>query len=84
MLCGINCYKVKVRTTNGLGTTSHTKPFREFLAQGGEYFNCENGIAYVVARSMAEVEELLGLGNILACERVGIGYVAGLSNQRAA
>lgn len=73
------CFKVRVRTTSGLGDTSHTKigvkSNDEYMS--GQYFACERGVAYVFATDMCEVVELLGKGTVLSIDEVGPGYVAG-------
>ena len=71
----MNCYKVKVKTTSSLNDTfcitkSGTK-------ETERYFECENGIIYVIGNNLTEIEKLFDEKVILSVERVGIGYYFG-------
>jgi len=59
------CYKVKVKTTNGLGNTVK-------ISTG--YLDCEYGILFYITENPHEILDIFSVDNILSIERVGIGY----------
>jgi len=59
------CYKVRVKTTNALKTTT------QFA--NGKYAKCDDEIVYVAAESFAEIEQIFGT-NLLMAEYIGPCY----------
>lgn len=66
------CFEVEVKTTSAMRDASHTT--FDYDRSKGEYFDCEHGRVYVLADTVAEVEQLLGSAPIIAIRRMGVGY----------
>lgn len=64
----MNCYKVKVRTTNSSKDAAY--------GAEADYVSCEDSCLYVIARSPASVEKIIKAHVIISIERIGLGYVA--------
>lgn len=61
-------YKVKVRTCNA---------FRNYFKSDGydkEYYDCENGLIYVITNEPSEIFARFGALVLESVEAVGIGY----------
>ena len=67
----MNCYRVKVETTNASNDT-----FSIDREDGNEdYGECDDGEVYVLAESAKEAATQLDGAGILEIARVGIGFV---------
>jgi hypothetical protein len=68
----MNCYRVKVRTTNGCGDTFCLTD-RDDIP--GTYLDCERGEVYIIAPSISVAVGGLRPWLVLGVERLGIGYL---------
>ena len=59
------CYKIEVRTTNSSRDT--------FKDDSDNYYDCEDGIVFVVAESIVQATKRLTLA-FLKAERIGVAY----------
>lgn len=69
----MNCYKIKVKTTNSSNDTFHVK--RNENDEISEYFDCEDSIIYVVTDAINKIFEKFGDEVIIYIEKIGIGYL---------
>ena len=64
-------YRVKVKTTNALQTTTRTN----WEKDGGEYYDCEDGILYVITDDPRKIYDKFSPQTIIAIEDIGVGYI---------
>ena len=69
----MNCYRVKVKTTNAMRDT-YCNTGDDVVP--GTYRECEDGEVYVVARSAVAAMKMFRDSIIESCERIGVGLVA--------
>lgn len=66
------CFKVAVETTNALRDTYCVSSGR--IPSMGIYFDCRDGVVYVVAENMGQIHRVLG-DVVISCERLGYGRI---------
>lgn len=70
----MNCYKVKVKTTDSVLNDSFQIKKSE-NGGIGEYFDCENSIIYIITDTANRIYEKFGDDVIISIEKIGIGYI---------
>jgi len=67
----MNCYKIEVKTTNAVGNTTCNR----LTELGGEYFDCEDGILYIVTENPKAIFDKFSNDTVISITKIGIGYV---------
>jgi len=70
----LRCYCVRVKTTNALMNVT-TNCWRESEREKAEYFDCEDGILYVVTDDPKKIYDKFGAETVLSIENCGVGYI---------
>jgi len=68
----MNCYRVKVRTTNATGKTFC---LTEDEVLPGEYRDCEQSEVFILAESIAAAVGILRPWLVESVQRLGVGYL---------
>lgn len=64
----MNCWKVRVKTTNGCNKTT--------IDPDDNYISCQDGFIFVVTKSLSDIEKVVKPEWIKSAELVGVGAIA--------
>jgi len=67
----MRAYKVKAKTTNALNDTVEVYESEQSLV----YYECENGILYVITDDPRKIYDKFSKDTIIKIEDIGVGYI---------